>query len=80
MRQEVLFMGIVLVIVGVILISTFLASPAKGKFAVVGFIGPIPFGAGNDSGLVKMAMMLAGIALVAFMMVGFLLPRLGRFP
>lgn len=80
MKQEVLLIGIVLVIVGIVLISVFLASSgqSKSKFAVVGFLGPIPFGAGNDSGLVKLAMVLTGIAIAAFLIVGHLLPRLGK--
>ena len=78
MRQEVLLLGIVLIIVGIILISAFLAGSGKGKVAVVGFFGPIPFGVGNDSGLVKLVMILTGIAIAAFLIVGYLLPRLGR--
>ena len=80
MKQQLLFIGIILIIVGIVLISVFLASSGQGKakFAVVGFIGPFPFGAGNDTGLVKLALILAGITFVAFIVVGYLLPRLAK--
>ena len=77
MKQEFLFIGIALVIVGIVLISMFLASSgqSKSKFAIVGFIGPIPFGAGNSEGMIKLGIILTAIAIVAFVIIGYMFPR-----
>jgi len=49
-----LFLGILLIILGFLVIIFSLISSGKGetKFAIVGFLGPIPFGFGNDRALV----------------------------
>ena len=49
--MDIQFIGILLIIIGIIiLIST--GINGKGKVAVVGFIGPVPFGFGNNKNLV----------------------------
>jgi len=52
-----LFVAIVLIIIG------FASSSKEGKFAVVGFIGPLPFGFGNDPRALQIAL-IAGAVIV----------------
>ncbi len=59
MRLEVV--GLVLIIVGITLI---LLSAIEGKFAFVGFIGPIPFGFGNDPKLLKFLLVISAVVLI----------------
>lgn len=58
--------GIVLIIIGVflLLISGF---SGKGKVAVVGFLGPIPFGFGNDKNILMLSLLIATIMIILFL-------------
>ena len=65
----IIFIGISLIVAG--MIST-TASSGKSKVAIGGFIGPIPFGFGNDDAMVKFAVITAAIMLLLWI----ILPRL----
>jgi len=47
-----IFIGFIIVFIGAFLSATKQTSTDKAKVAVGGFIGPIPFGFGNDKNLV----------------------------
>ncbi|MFH1786935.1 MAG: DUF131 domain-containing protein [archaeon] len=64
------FIGILLVIAG----SVSGAASGESKVAVAGFIGPIPFGFGNDPRMLRMIT----VAAFAIFLVVFLLPMLMR--
>ncbi len=58
--------GVLLIIIGILLII----SSAGGKFAVVGFVGPIPIGFGNDKRILELLLIVSAIILIAMILVG----------
>ena len=68
--EDLLFVGVILLIAGIILImvSTIFSSEGKVKFAFFGFIGPIPFGFGNSENLMKIAIAATIIGAVVFLL------------
>jgi len=65
MRLEIF--GLILIIIGIIFIAL---SATGGKFAFVGFIGPIPFGFGNDTKLIKTVLIIS-IIIILIIMIAF---------
>lgn len=60
--QNLIVFGILLIIIGFIMVFFGMLSGSKDsktKVAVGGFIGPIPFGFGNDKNLVLFAIILS---------------------
>ncbi len=58
MRADMI--GILLIMIGILAIAL---SSQGGKYAVVGFIGPVPIGFGNDARLLK-TLLIVAIAIV----------------
>lgn len=52
--NEVLILGILLVIIGVVLILYSIGNVGNVKIGVGGFLGPIPFGFANDKEMLKL--------------------------
>ena len=79
--EQLISLGVLLVFIGfiVIFIGTFMAAKegttSKSKVAVGGFIGPIPFGFGNDKNLVWFVTILS---LVLFLVWVFFSSRIWR--
>ena len=66
MNEQILGLGIILIFIGFILVfvSALLGGQGGTKFAVGGFIGPIPFGFANDPRMLKW-ILLFSVAVVA---------------
>ena len=66
-----IFVGFILVLAGAFLSA--LKSPketdSKTKFAIAGFIGPIPFGFGNDRNMVWLVVVLSLVLLLFWLFV-----------
>jgi len=67
--MDIAAIGFVLIVVGIILvIAASLSGQKDTKFAVGGIIGIIPFGFGNDPQLVKIAIIISAVIIVAFIL------------
>ncbi len=75
-QEQLLQLGILAVFIGfVVIIGSFLFAPnekeqggkSSFKFSVVGFLGFIPFGFGNDKKLMMLTLILATAAVAATM-------------
>lgn len=73
MPLDIQTMGFILILLGIILIvaGTLSGGKADSKVAVVGFIGPVPIGFGNDPRLLQIAVV---VGIVIFVLL-FLLSR-----
>jgi len=67
--EKILFLGVLLLALGLLLIiySIINLGEGKAKFAIVGFLGPIPFGFGNDRALVIFLLILSIVLFLAFL-------------
>ena len=65
MRADII--GIFLIIIGMLLVAL---SSQGGKYAVVGFIGPVPIGFGNDARLLKTLLIVAIAILLVITLAG----------
>lgn len=66
--DSLVLLGLAIVIVGIFVIILGSAlSGSNAKFAVGGFIGPIPFGFGNDRNLVILSIALSAAIIVFFL-------------
>ncbi len=68
--KDLFFIGVILLIAGIILITLSAVSGSEGKtkFAFFGFIGPIPFGFGNSENLMKIAIVASIIGIIIFLL------------
>ncbi len=68
--KELFVVGVILLIIGIILILSSLASNSEGKvkFAFGGFIGPIPFGFANSPEMLKIVIAVSVVALIVFLL------------
>ena len=67
--QNLIAFGIIFILLGFILVfvgSLFGAKTGESKVAVVGLLGPIPFGFGNDKRLFVITLAIAVILIVAW--------------
>ncbi len=69
MAQELVTIGFILLFVAIalILVGAFTGGKADVKYGVGGFIGPIPFGFGNDPRMVWIVIALSAILLAIFL-------------
>lgn len=69
MAQELVTIGFILLFVAIALIIIGAATGGKTdtKYAVGGFIGPIPFGFGNDPKIVWAVLIISVVLLVLFL-------------
>jgi uncharacterized membrane protein len=58
--------GFLLILIGIILLIIGSFSGGSTKVAVGGFIGPLPFGFGNDPEMVKLAVLLTFVIALLF--------------
>ncbi len=73
MEQHILvFAGMIVIFIGIalILIGSLSGGEGRAKFAVGGFIGPIPFGFANDKGLMYLVIAISLIMLLVFILAG----------
>lgn len=67
--KELFPVGFILVLIGILLIFlSALSTEGKTKFAVFGFIGPIPFGFANSGQLLKIAVICTIIGAIIFLL------------
>ncbi len=68
MQQNLISIGILLIFLGFILlfIGSLFGAKTDSKVAVVGLLGPIPFGFGNDKRLFVITLVIAIILMVAW--------------
>ena len=65
MSDQLIFLGFVIILIGILVVI--LSSSSKNvKFAFGGFIGPVPFGFGNDPKLVWMIVFITLLVLFFF--------------
>lgn len=71
--QNLISIGIIVIFIGILLvvIGSLISGKGESKWAVGGFIGPIPFGIFNDA---RMMWAVAGISII--LLIFFLLPIL----
>lgn len=62
--NDKLIIGIILIIAGILLIFSSFSSKPDVKFAVGGFLGPIPFGFANSPGMLKLIIILSVVVLL----------------
>jgi uncharacterized membrane protein len=73
MPTDLTTFGFILIILGIVLIAASSLSGSgktEGKVAVVGFIGPIPIGFGNDQRLVQIAIIIGIVIFVLLLLIG----------
>lgn len=73
--EQLIGIGIIVIVIGFILIITgSLLAASKGKsrsnFAIVGFLGPLPFGAASDRNLLYLAIAITVVLFVLFLLLG----------
>jgi uncharacterized membrane protein len=62
-------LGVILIIIGIIVVViSSLSGEGKTKFAIGGFIGPLPFGFGNDPQLMKFVIILSIVIVIALLL------------
>ena len=76
--NEIVLVGIILVVIGIVLLAASLLVGAKDsklqvKGAFVGFIGPFPIGFGTDKQTLKWALLLGAILFVLYVVFFFFL-------
>lgn len=73
MKLNLINLGILIIFIGILIsiIGSLFSQDSKTKVAVAGFIGPIPFGFGNDKKLVIAAMVISVIIAVLFIVSNF---------
>lgn len=67
-QQQIIPIGLFFIIVGFFIIffgSIFLGQKSDAKYSFVGFVGPFPFGFGNDKKLLFYTL-LVGVVLIVF--------------
>ena len=64
--DNLVVLGFIAVIIGVVLIVVGALQGGNAKVAVGGFIGPIPFGWANDPRMLQLVIALSLVALVVF--------------
>jgi uncharacterized membrane protein len=69
-QNMVVFVGIALIFIGIfiVLLGSLTGKDSKTSFTVGGFIGPIPFGFGNDPQMLKIVAVIAVVVFVIFML------------
>jgi uncharacterized membrane protein len=70
MENILIVAGILLIFIGIILfiIGTLAESKGNIKFAIGGFIGPIPFGFANDENMLKIIILVSVFIFVLFIL------------
>ena len=63
MKMDLVTIGFILLAAGTLFI---ILGSGSAKFAVGGFIGPVPFGFGSDPQLTKLAVLVSAIAVIFF--------------
>ena len=68
--ENLVFIGLALVLIGVfvIIMGSLLSGGSGAKIAVGGFIGPIPFGFGNDRNMVVLSIAISAIIILFFLL------------
>lgn len=69
--EHLVLIGIIVVFIGIFLIilgSLLEASEGKTKFAVGGFIGPIPFGFASEKGMLYLVIAISLVLFVLFVL------------
>ncbi|HIE41592.1 MAG TPA: DUF131 domain-containing protein [Candidatus Aenigmarchaeota archaeon] len=66
--KDLFLIGFILIIIGILLITISAFSEGKTKFAIFGFIGPIPYGFGNSQELLKIAIITTIVIVIIFLM------------
>lgn len=73
--QHLISLGVIIIFIGFIIVFLGVLKEAKGtnsaKVAVGGFIGPIPFGFGNDKNLVWFATILSIVLFLLWLFFSF---------
>lgn len=77
MNNQLILLGAVFVIIGIVVLAfAFLPNTkVETKSAVVGFIGPIPFGFGTDKQMLYVAIAISTILFVAYFIYWFILRK-----
>ena len=72
MNEQILGLGIILIFIGFILVfvSALLGGQGESKFAIGGFIGPIPFGSASRGDILKLVMIVSLIFFILFLVLG----------
>ena len=81
--EQLISLGILMIFIGfaIVIIGTFLSASGPkeagsgAKAAVGGFIGPIPFGFGNDKNLVWFVTILSAALLLFWLFASFRIPK-----
>ncbi|MBI5347282.1 MAG: DUF131 domain-containing protein [Candidatus Aenigmarchaeota archaeon] len=68
MDNVFLLTGIAFILIGFILIVVGSLTTGNAKVAVGGFIGPIPFGFGNDPGLLRIVIIISAVTMLIFVL------------
>ena len=61
-------LGFILIILGIVLIVASSFSSGSGKVAIVGFIGPVPIGFGNDPRLLQIALIAGAVIFIMILL------------
>lgn len=65
MNDQILFLGILLIIIGTLLVFlSSIGNQSNVKYSVIGFVGPIPFGISNSRDLLIISILISIIILV----------------
>ena len=68
MQYNLVTIGIIFVLIGFILVFIGALAGGESKVAVVGLLGPIPFGFGNDKRLFLVTMIIAIALMIIWIM------------
>jgi len=66
--MDIANIGLILIIIGIILLIIGSFGKGESKFAIGGFIGPIPFGFGNDPKLVLASIVIGAIMIILLLL------------